>query len=196
MIIMKPLNSQIIAALIAIVLSSASAAQNMNKADHSAQKDLIAADYKAGKAACKSFAGNANDICVAEAKGRKNIANASLEAHYKPSRDADYKIRVAEADADYGVAREKCDNQAGNQKSVCVKEAKAAQTTAKVDANAHMKVMNAKIVAGDKVFAARNDAAIDKDNANYAVALQKCDVFGGDVKARCVADAKATYGKL
>jgi hypothetical protein len=167
----------------------------MTKADYKAQKDVIAADYKVGKAACKSLAANAKDICMATAKGKEKVAYAELEQTYQPSVDHRYKARVAVAEADYGVAREKCDDQAGNLKDVCIKEAKAAQTAAKADAKARMKIVDARIVASDKTVAARSDAAADKNNANYAVAIEKCAAFAGDAKAKCVAEAKITFGK-
>jgi hypothetical protein len=42
---------------------------------------------------------------------------------------------------------------------------------------------------------ARKDAAIDKSDAGYAVAREKCDPLAGIAKDQCVADAKARYGK-
>ncbi len=167
----------------------------MTKADHSAQKDVIAADYKVGKAACKSLADNAKDICMAAAKGKEKVAYAELEQAYKPSVDARYKVRIARAESDYGVAREKCDDQAGNLKDVCVKEAKAAQTSAKADAKAQMKVVDARNTATDKTVAARSDAVVEKTNANYSVAIEKCSAFAGEAKDKCISDAKAAFGK-
>lgn len=35
----------------------------------------------------------------------------------------------------------------------------------------------------------------DKTDANYNVALQKCDALSGDAKSGCVTSAKASYGK-
>ena len=57
--------------------------------------EKLEAEYKVDKAGCNSFAGNANDICVAEAKGKMNIAKAELEAKYKPSAKTRYDARVA-----------------------------------------------------------------------------------------------------
>ena len=77
----------------------AAAPMPLTKADHKTQKDAIVADYKSAKAQCQSLAGNAKDICVTEAKGKEDVSKAMLEAQYKPSRDMDYKVRVAKADA-------------------------------------------------------------------------------------------------
>ena len=169
-------------------------AQSMSK-DEYAGKERIAADYKAAKAGCDSLAGNAKDICMAQAKGREKVAKAELEAAYKPTDKHRYDAAVARAEADYAVAKERCDDKAGNDKKVCRKEAKAAETRAKADAKANMKVVKASQAAGEKSSAARKDAAEDKRDADYAVAKAKCDTLAGQAKERCVSDAKARFGK-
>src|SRR5262249_30250736 len=132
-----------VAIAIAVACGGSVMAQNMSKDQLKARKDSIAAEYKAAKGACDSFAGNAKDICKAQAAGKEKVAKAELDAEYKPSRDATYKVRVARAEADYAVAKEKCDDHAGNVKDVCVKQAKAAEVAAKADATAQKKTANA-----------------------------------------------------
>src|SRR5512141_3042333 len=83
------------------------------------------AQYKIDKDACASLSGNAKDICVAEAKGKANVAKAEAEAAYKHTPKARENARIAHAQANYNVAIEKCDDLAGNRKDVCVKEAKS-----------------------------------------------------------------------
>jgi hypothetical protein len=170
-------------------------AHAMSKDEYKAGKDRIAADYKAAKASCDSLAGNTKDICVAEAKGKEKVAKAELENAYKPSDKHRYDASVAKAEANYAVAKERCDDKAGNDKKVCVKEAKAAETRAKADAKANMKVVKAGEKASEKSTDARKDAAEDKRDADYAVAKAKCDTLAGDAKDRCMADAKARFGK-
>jgi hypothetical protein len=186
------------AGVVAVALAfggGAMAAQAMSKDEHKAGKDRIAADYKAAKASCDSLSGNAKGICVAEAKGREKVAKAELENNYQPTDKHRYDVAVAKADAAYGVAKEKCDDRAGNDKTVCMKEAKAAKTRAEADAKANMKVTKAGEKASEKSADARKDAAEDKRDADYAVAKAKCDTLAGDAKDRCVADAKAKFGK-
>jgi hypothetical protein len=189
-----------------LAFSGSAIAQNMSKEQYKSGKDRIAADYKTDKAACGAFAGNAKDICKAEAGGREKVAKAELEAGYKPSVDASYKLRLARAEAAYSVAKEKCDDKSGNVKDVCVKEAKANQVAAKADAKAQMKTSDANAtaiatsnkasnVAGEKGADARKDAAADKRDADYAVAKEKCAAFAGDAKSSCMNDAKARFGK-
>ena len=192
---MNKLTIAAIAAAISLSFSAAAMA-NVSKAEYKAAKDHIEAEYKSAKASCDRFTGNANDICMAEAKGRKNVALAELEATYHPSRKATYNVRIAKAQADYSVANERCDDLAGNKKDVCVKEAKAAQTAVTADAKAQLKTADANKAASKKSADARKDAAGDKRDAKYAVAIEKCDVLAGNDKDVCVHNAKKRYGKL
>ena len=195
-----------IAAAVGLAFSAAAVAAPMTKAEYKSARESIASEYKASMTACDAFKANAKDICVAEAKGKENVALADLMVTYKPTTKSRYDARLAKADADYGVAKEKCDDQAGNAKDVCVKEAQAAHVAAKADAKAHMKTVEANKTATEKTTDARvdankqiadahKDAATDKRDADYAVAKQKCDGMTGDAKDHCMSDAKALYGK-
>ena len=195
-----------IALALGIALGGESMAVSISKSEYKANKVGIAADYKAAKAAWASLAGNPNDICVADAKGKEKIAMADLEVSYKPTRKTHYQARVANAEANYAVAIERCDDKAGNAKDVCVKEAKAAQTIAIADAKAQMKTSDANAVAHEKSVAAHSkandqaaeahkDAKSDKLDAQYAVAKEKCNAFAGDAKDSCLEQAKVRFGK-
>jgi hypothetical protein len=118
-------SSLVVAALLALPLANAAA---ISKADYSAGKTRIGAAYKADQAACDSFAANAKDVCV--------------------------------------------------------EEAKAVEVKALADAK-----------MGKQIGEARSDAAADKRDADYKVAVEKCDVMAGDAKSACVASAKAQFGK-
>jgi hypothetical protein len=93
-------------------------------------------------------------------------------------------VLVAKAESVYAVAKERCDDKAGNAKDVCVEEAKAVEVKALADAK-----------MGKQIGEARSDAAADKRDADYKVAVEKCDVMAGDAKSACVASAKAQFGK-
>ena len=41
----------------------------------------------------------------------------------------------------------------------------------------------------------RRDAIEDKRDAEYKVAVEKCDALSGSAKSACVQDAKARFGK-
>lgn len=159
-------------------------AATMSKADYKAGKTRISADYKADKAACDSLTANAKDICVQEAKAKEKVARAEIEYGYTGKTADRNKVLVAKAESAYAVAKERCDDLAGNAKDVCVKEAKAVEIKALADAK-----------MGKEIGEAKKDAAADKLDADYKVAIEKCDALAGDPKSSCVAAAKARFGK-
>jgi len=178
-----------------IAFASTAGAAPMAKDAYDAEKKRIESDYKAAKDQCKTLSGNAKDICVEDAKAKEKIAKADLEASYKGTEKARYDARIAHAEAAYAVAKEKCDDFSGNQKDVCVKEAKAAQVKAKADAKVAHVASDTSRVATVKRDDARKDATEDKRDADYKVAVEKCDALSGDPKDQCVKNAKVRYGK-
>ena len=118
----------------ALTLTLATHAGAMTRDEYKAAEERIEAEHKAERARCDGLAGNAKDICQAEAKGKEKVAKAELEAQYKPSPRANAKVAEARADAAYDVAKQKCDDLSGNAKDVCMKDAKAAHTSARSEA--------------------------------------------------------------
>jgi hypothetical protein len=156
----------------------------MNKADYQAAKSRIQSDYKVDKAACDAQSGNAKDVCIEQGKAKEHIALAELEYSYTGRAKDRTKLAVAKAESAYAVAKERCDDLNGNPKDVCVKEAKAVEAKALADAK-----------LGKEIGEARKDATEDKRDADYKVAIEKCDAQTGDAKAGCVSRAKMTFGK-
>jgi chromosome segregation ATPase len=185
---------QLMAAAIAGAFVFAGSALALTKAEIKAEDDQIAAQYKSAKAQCDSLKANAKDICVAEAKGANKVAKAEFALRQKDTPKARYTVRVAQAEAEYDVAKEKCDDLAGNPKDVCLKDAKAALTTAKANAKADIEVGDAKRNASEDIGAARKEAKEEKRDANYAAAKERCDKYAGDAKDSCIAKAKTKFG--
>ena len=169
------------ASVLALPIAQAAA---MSKSDYQSSKTRIKSDYKSDKAACGSQTGNAKDICIEEGKAKQKVALAELEYGYSGKVSDRNKVLVAKAETRYAVAKERCDDLTGNPKSVCVKEAKAVEVKALADAK-----------LGKEIGEARKDAATDKRDADYKVAIQKCDALAGDAKSSCVTSAKMTFGK-
>jgi hypothetical protein len=163
---------------------SATYAQTISKGDYKTSKTRLSADYKSDKAACNSQAGNAKDICIEEAKAKERIARAELEYSYTGKAADRTNVLVAKAKATYEVAKERCDDLAGNAKDVCRQEAKAVEKKALADAKMTKEI-------GD----AKKGAATEKVDADYKVAIEKCDALAGDAKASCISTAKAKFGK-
>jgi hypothetical protein len=156
----------------------------LSEGEYKASRDRIDADYKAESAGCDKLSGNAKDVCMAEAKGHRDVAKAELEANQKNTPKARAKVIEEKADAAYKVAKEKCDDLAGNAKDVCVADAKAQHEKAKATASEQRKV-------GEAQAETRADAR----DAEYKAAKERCDSYSGETKDRCVADLKARYGK-
>ena len=178
-----------------LAMSGASLAANTTKQARDQAIKAADAQYKTDKAACDALSGNAKDICVEEAKGKEKVAKAEAKAGYEGTPKARESARVARADAMYEVAKEKCDDLAGNAKDVCVKEAKAAHVKATADAKVDRVASENTTNSAAKTADARADAAQDKRDADYKVAVEKCDALSGNAKDMCVRDAKVRFGK-
>ena len=163
----------------------------LSQAERDAEAKRLDTTYDDAKRRCDGLSGNAKDICMAEAKGARNVAKADLEARHTGTAKAQYDARVARADADHEVAKEKCDEYSGNSKDVCLMDAKAIHTRAMADARVERESREAGNRSADRTADARREASSDVRNAEYKAAVERCDALAGDAKDRCVADAKA-----
>ena len=107
-----------------------------------------------------------------EAKGKQKVARANLQYAYSGKPGDLTKAEEAKAKAVYEVAKEKCDDLVGNDKSVCVKEARAVEVKA---------LVNARMVG--KIGDTQREGVLDKMDADYKVAVEKCDTLSGEAKA-------------
>ena len=171
-------------AIAALFAASTSFSATMTRAEVSAAKDRISAEFKADKASCDKFTGNEKDVCQAQAKGKEKVARAELDYNHTGKLADSTKIAVAKSDAAYAVAKEMCDDKGSNAKDVCVAEAKASHTKSLAEAKMNKKVGEARMNAVD-----------DKRDADYKVATEKCDSLAGDAKAACISAAKARFNK-
>jgi len=170
-------------------------AQTGSKEARDAAVRSAEAQYKTAKATCDALSGNAKDICIEEAKGNERIAKAEAEAAYDSTPRMREKARVVRADAAYEVAKEKCDDLSGNPKDVCIKEAKAAHVKALADAKVDRVTADERGAGSEKAMTAKREATEDKRDADYKVAIERCDALAGAAKDNCVRDAKVRYGK-
>lgn len=182
-------------ASVVVAQGNPTTATPLSKEGYSTAKKDADAQYKSEKQACTSLSGNAKDICAAQAKGRENVAMADAKASYENTPKARESARVARAEANYKVAIEKCDDLAGNVKDVCVKEAKAALVTGKADAKVDRVAADTRQDGAAKRAVARDEAGADKRDADFKVAVEKCDALAGGAKDACVGNAKVQFGK-
>ena len=128
------MKTKALALILGVAFGTVALAESMSQAEYRAEKQRIETEYKSARSACVAFMGNARDICVAEADANVKVARADLEARFKPSQAAAYKVRVAHASADYAVALETCEEQPASARSICVRDAKATLAAAKAKA--------------------------------------------------------------
>lgn len=174
---------------------TATATAPLSKEAYATAKKNADTQYRSDKAACASLSGNARDICTEEAKGKASIAKADAEAGFKNTAKARENARVARAQAGYDVAVEKCDDLAGNPKDVCVKTAKAELVKGKANAKVDRVTADTRQDAAAKQTEARKEASADTRDADYKVAIEKCDALAGAAKDACIGKAKAQFGK-
>lgn len=174
-------------------------AEGMSPTDFQRERELVGDEYESSRRACDALSGNAADICIAEAIGAKNLANAKLDARYRPGSENSDRVRVAKEDELYGVANERCDELFGNTRDICLKAATAAKnSTQDID-----KENLLRSGSGDRYRNAPRDPSIvdrrhrvtERMDDEYAVELAKCEARAEHDKASCVTDVKVRFGK-
>jgi hypothetical protein len=100
----------------------------------------------------------------------------------KRAADVQHDEAVSQAKADYKEARARCNELGGNAKDVCIKEAKAAEKSAKADAKAAKKTAGANAEANE-----------DKRQAECKVAKEKCESMSGTDRDICEKEAENKY---
>lgn len=93
-----------------------------------------------------------------------------------------YKSHMKSIESEYKVDKAGCDSSTSNAKDICVAEAKAKQSVAKADLEVNYKPS----------IKTRYDARVAKADADYSIAIEKCDDKAGNNKDVCVKEAKAT----
>lgn len=146
--------------------------------------DAAEAAYDAAKARCDVMAGVPHEICVADARAARVRVEEEAGAAYKNTLAAYTQARMRIASAYYERDKTRCAAAVGNDREVCQRQAKATLVATQADARADRKAIEARLEA--------QGAKID---AEYRVALQKCDAFAGDVKEGCISTTRTAYGK-
>lgn len=82
------------------------------------------ARYEIAKEMCDDKAGNAKDVCLADAKAARDKAKADLKANKAVAEAQDDQME-AKLKADYKAANERCDSLSGQAKDSCQASAKA-----------------------------------------------------------------------
>lgn len=104
-----------------------------------------------------------------------------LKSDSAPMSKDSYTMAKKDADAQYKIDKDACSSQSGNAKDICLAQAKGKDHVAKADAEA----------AYENTPKARESARVALAQANYDVAVEKCDDLAGNPKDVCVKEAKA-----
>jgi len=102
-----------------------------------------------------------------------------------PISKASYTQAVKDADAQYKSDKDACASLSGNAKDICLAEAKGKASVAKADA----------LAAYKHTPKDRENARNARAQANYNVAIEKCDDLAGNRKDVCVKEAKSELVK-
>jgi len=98
---------------------------------------------------------------------------------------AEYSAKKDQISAEYKAEKAACDKLSGNEKDVCVEKASGKEKVAKAELEYRY---TGKKSDADKI-------AVERADADYAVAKEMCDDRKGRDKDVCVAEAKATHTK-
>ena len=90
-----------------LALGSVAPASAMSKTEYGLMMKKIEFRHKVAKIQCDRLLANAKDICMAEAKGKANVAMAEIAARKHPGRDARYDVTIARAEAVYSSGQGK-----------------------------------------------------------------------------------------
>jgi hypothetical protein len=103
-------------------------------APYAVELDRIEADYRVARERCENAAGHSPNVCVAEARAQRRIAQTELAARTSATPKSRYDARVARAEAEFEVAKERCGERPGPQREACINDARAAEARAKDEA--------------------------------------------------------------
>ncbi len=189
------INKTILVMLMMTGFSGASQAETISKENYEKANSEADVTFETAKRNCESFSGNAQDICVSEAKGAHSVARANAEANYRGTEHARFKAAKSKVEAVYQIAIERCDDLSGNKKDICRQEAKAEKTKGYEAAKLASKNAEATTEFMDTKKEAKEQAGQSMRDADYKVAIEKCDQFSGRTKEQCIQDAKNKFGK-
>ena len=173
---------------------AADPAGTMSKDTYKAQQVRIEDEYDAAQARCKPLKGVARNVCNEQARGHRDVAVAELEMQYKPSADADEKVRVAKAEAMYAVALERCKEYDGSTREICRKDAKAVLAGAKAEAKLQKEVV-AQNLGSEMTVRQRTEAQDRQMAAMFEAARERCMKLPEEGRANCLLDARRRFGQ-
>jgi len=94
----------------------------------------IDAEFDAARERCDDRAGQAKEVCLAEARAERRIRKVELAARGQGTPKARYDADIARAEAEFVVAKERCGVRAGDDRAGCIADAREREARAKEEA--------------------------------------------------------------
>jgi len=94
----------------------------------------IDAEFEAARERCDDLAGQAKDVCLAEARADRRIRKVEVAARDQGTPKARYDADIARAEAEFVVAKERCGVRAAADRETCVTDARAREARVKEEA--------------------------------------------------------------
>lgn len=145
-------------------------------------KMAMESQYQADKLACDALKGKQKDVCNAKADGAVRVRQHELDAMLKGDVNSHVDAAKSKASAQYELDSAQCAGLADKSQSLCLEKAKNKLELGNADAIRREKTYDATIEARKKV-----------QDANFELAMKKCESLADQQKLDCQVSAKATY---
>lgn len=135
----KKLRQQLIVFTAGVILHTSLMAEGLSKEQYKHQISRADANYQSAKNQCTALKDNAQDICMAKAKGRYDIAKALLKTQFEPTLEHQVDARIVAAEANFEIAIQMCDESNVKDKAFCTNQAQIIKDQSIADARAMTK---------------------------------------------------------
>jgi hypothetical protein len=114
--------------------ASPQSGQAQSQSSQDSDRQRIKQERKAALEKCKGMKGNEKHICMAEADGQKDVAEAQLKVSQRDTPKNRYEFEKTKADAQYRVAKARCGDEVREAQETCESRAKADRDKARAQA--------------------------------------------------------------
>jgi hypothetical protein len=165
------------------LITSAAELEETNP-DYENAKMGIDNKYKDDKARCAKMQGNKKKVCNEKAEGIARVSQQELDAKRKGDVGSYINTAKSKIDTQYDLDKVRCNASTGKSKSLCLGKAKAKHEKARADVTLRKETYNAQKDANKKI-----------QQADYDLAMKKCESLAGDSRDACETHAKKRYIK-
>ncbi|WP_020651667.1 BON domain-containing protein [Massilia niastensis] len=146
--------------------------------------DKASADYRVAKDRCDKKGGDAEEVCVAEAKLMRAKAEAAAVTKYRKDASELHAARDKVIQAEYELAEEKCETMTGDAEDKCTADAKAVRTAALAELKGTRDGATVVGASGSGGLVTSSDT---RDPVKSA-AVDRCEKMTGDARTACLVE--------